>query len=97
MTTADIYNWLFSNIPTDDAQAKLVWANMASYCYFINALDFDHIYNDSLQRLLQVSQTLGIQIPDSNHSKVLDIAKYMRSSGSVAEIGEKLNELHYAG
>jgi len=92
MTTADVYTWLFAHTPTgDDVQLKFVWSNMASYCYFISAIDFDDVYRDRLGELLNVSKKLGIQVPDQNHSNVLAIAKHMKTSGSIEEVKEKLH------
>lgn len=92
MTTADIYNWLFTNLPDDsNSQLKLVWINMASYCYFINTMDFDSMYRDNLKRVLDISAQLGIQIPDTNHSRVLEIANELKQTGTVSDIQHTLN------
>lgn len=87
MTTTDIYEWLFTNIPeNNNNQLRGLWSNMASYCYFVNAMDFDNVYQDSLQKLLNISKRLGIQIPDDNHKKVLDMASQLKRTGTISDM-----------
>lgn len=93
MTLAEIYNWLLETDPDQDkVQTRMVWKNMASYCYFINTLDFNSEYHSRLVQVLQKSQKFGVDIPDDNHQTVLDIAKNMNSVNGDMVIKKFLHE-----
>jgi hypothetical protein len=78
MTISEIYNWLLKTDPTEESvDVRHVWADMASYCYFVNTMDFDRIYQSRLKQVLKRGMEFGINLPTDDHSKVLEIAKEM--------------------
>jgi hypothetical protein len=79
MQTPEIYAWLFAHEPTENAWVRRLWVNLASYCYFINTLDFDRLYQADLCRLLLKSQQHGIAIPNRNHQEVLTLVEQIKS------------------
>ena len=82
MKIEEIYEWLFNNDPViDDTDLRVAWANMASYCYFINLLDFDAQYRDKLKAILEKSLRFNITVPDSNHQRVIELAKRLDTIG----------------
>lgn len=78
MKISEIYKWLLETDPIkDNVEIRLVWSNMASYCYFVNTLDFDSVYKDKLIKVLEKSKKYKITVPDDNHQNVLHIANEM--------------------
>ena len=83
MSINEIYVWLLENDPVvDSGNIRIVWINMASYCYFINAIDFDCVYQDKLKKILHKSIEFDVSVPDKRHSEVLELAKSIKSKKS---------------
>lgn len=92
MTVLDVYEWLFENVPTrENLHLRLIWSNMASYCYFINSIDFGNMYRVELNKLFEISHSIGIQIPDQNHAEVLRIAEQLQTSNTISELKQLLH------
>ena len=70
----------------------MVWSNMASYCYFINSMDFDNVYHQKLKQVLKKSQEYDVSVPDSNHEKVIKLSNRINTK---QPIGNYINELLY--
>lgn len=80
MTINDIYSWLLTTDPiNDNDEIRSVWASMASYCYFINAIDFDSTYRDKLKTVLEKSLRYNIKVPDADREKVITMARSIKT------------------
>jgi hypothetical protein len=88
--TADIYTWLLEHDPSESPTIRMAWSNLASYCYFINVMDFDRSYQDKLQKVLLIGEEHRIEIPGKNHRDVLELAQRMPDMSSTMNLGDLL-------
>lgn len=85
MKIDEIYSWLIENDPViDNPQIRMIWSNMASYCYYINAVNFGSEYQDRLVEIFKKSHEYNITIPDKDHSKVLELSQQLKS-GNISQ------------
>lgn len=91
MTIDEVFDWLIETNPNDGSTAtRQLWTNMASYCYFINVVDFDRTYQDKLKNVLQRCDKYDIHIPDHNHRLVIDIANHIKMGDPLQKIKDHL-------
>lgn len=93
MTTDAIYKWLIEIDPVED-NVKRVWTDMASYCYFINSMDFDQLYTNKLEQILKKSIKFNIIVPNQNRSQVIKLAEYIKASSN-DDVNICINKLLY--
>lgn len=86
MTIKQIYTWVLENDPSDENTNKMVWSNMASYCYFINSIYVNALPEDILVNIMNMASKNDIQIPDHNHKKILKLANTSSIDAMISEL-----------
>jgi len=93
MTISGIYDWLIENDPTnEDSEIRKIWTNMASYCYFMNVVDFDNLHQDQLKEILDKGLKYNISIPDKNHEEVISLVEYVKRDEIDTYLNKKLTQ-----
>tara|TARA_R110000822_G_scaffold25937_1_gene78445 strand:+ start:1899 stop:2192 length:294 start_codon:yes stop_codon:yes gene_type:complete len=79
MKIDEVYTWLMDASPTESDDVRKLWSNMASYCYYINTVDFGGIYQQKLVKVLEKSIKYDILVPNSQHVQVLNLADHLKT------------------